>query len=225
MFIRLSHSLTEDFPPPSPNPNRLIIKQLDRIGEESMSNSFSYGLTSHLGTHIDSPYHFNINGKRIIDFSVEDYIFDKPLVVDVKKNDEEFISRSDLVPYAERITKCDLLMLRTGFSKYRFKEPMRYARRNPGISEDAAKYLMENFDNIRAIAIDTISMEFEGNYDHGFQAHKILLGDNDHPILLIEDVNLDFDFSHLLRVIALPLFIDKVDGSPCTVVAELKEDS
>lgn len=219
MFIRLSYNLIEDFPPLSPNPNRLV----DRISEGSRSNRFSIQITSHLGTHIDSPYHFNINGKRIVDFSVENYVFEKPLIINVNKNDEEFISRSDLVPYAEKIIRCDLLMLRTGFSKYRLTDSMRYARRNPGISRDAARYLVENFSNIRALAIDAISIEFEGNFAHEFQAHKILLGDNAHPILLIEDVNLDFDFSHLLRVIALPLFIEKVDGSPCTVIAEVKE--
>lgn len=223
MFIRLSYNLTEDFPPLCPNPNRLIIKHLDRISEGKRSNRFSIQITSHLGTHIDSPYHFNINGKRIVDFSVENYVFDKPVVIDINKNDEEFISRSDLIPYIEKIAKCDLLMLRTGFSKYRFTDPMRYARRNPGISKDVAEYLVENFSNIRALAIDAISIEFEGNFAHEFKAHKIFLGDNTHPILLIEDVNLDFDFSGLLRVVALPLFIDKVDGSPCTVIAELKE--
>lgn len=222
MFIKLSYNLREDFPPPCPNPNRLLINQIDHIDKGSRSNRFSIQFTSHLGTHIDSPYHFNISGKRIVDFSVENYVFDNPLIVDVNKNDEQYISHSDLVPYAEKIIKCDLLMLRTGFSKYRLTDPMRYARRNPGISKDAAKYLVENFDNIRALAIDAISIEFEGNFAHEFQAHKIFLGDNAHPILLIEDVNLDFDFLNLLRVIALPLFIDKVDGCPCTVIAELK---
>ncbi len=142
-------------------------------------------------------------------------MFNRPLIVDVKKDHEKFIYWSDLLPYAEKTAKCDLLMLCTGFSKCRLADPIRYARRNPGISKDAAKYLTRSFGNIRALAIDGISMEFEGNFDHEFQAHKVLLGDDDHPILLIEDINLDFDFSNLSRVITSPLFIDKVDGCPC----------
>ena len=224
MIIRLSYNLTEDFPPrASTNPNRLILEQVDYIGKDSkLNNRFSIQMTTHIGTHIDAPYHFNDKGKRIVDFSIEDYVFDRPLVLEVHKNDEEFIYPADLIPFAEKIEKCDLLMLRTGFSKYRFSDPLRYSRKNPGISKEAAQYLMEKFPSIRAVAIDTISIEFEGNYDHGFQAHKIFLGDNSHLIFLIEDVNLNFNFFGLVRVIALPLFIEKVDGCPCTILAELR---
>ena len=76
--------------------------------------------------------------------------------------------------------------------------------------------------SLTAVAIDTISMEFEGNHDHGFQAHKTFLGDESHPVFLIEDVNLDVDFADLLRVIVVPLFIEKVDGCPCTIVGEFR---
>ena len=226
MFIRLSYNLTEDFPTdniasPGIKPNKLVLEQFDDIKKRSRSNRFSIQFTSHVGTHIDSPYHFNANGKKVADFSIEDYIFEKPLVVDVKKDNWEYIIPSDLNLFDKDITQCDLLMVRTMFSKYRVSDPVRYATQNPGISADTACYLMEK-RNIRAIAIDTISIEFEGKYDHGFQAHRIFLSDESHSILLIEDVNLNFDFSGLARVIALPLFIEKVDGCPCTILAELR---
>lgn len=224
MVIRLSYNLTEDFPPrPSANPNRLILRQVDYIGkDEKLNNRFAVNVTTHVGTHVDAPFHFNDKGKRIVDFAIEDYVFTKPFVLDVPKNDDEFINSSDLMSSAQKLAWCNLLMLRTGFSKHRFSDPRRYAKKNPGVSAEAAGYLMENFENIRAIGIDAVSMEFEGNHDHKFQAHRIFLGDERHPLLLVEDINLNFDFSRLVRVMILPLFIEKIDGCPCTILAELR---
>ena len=65
-------------------------------------------------------------------------------------------------------------------------------------------------------------MEFEANYDHGFRAHRTFLGDREHPVLLVEDLNLGLELAGMTQVLALPLFIEGVDASPCTVVAEIE---
>ena len=218
VLIRLSYNLSPSFPAS----DNLLLEQRKYVAGASVLNLFAVHLAiDHQGTHLDSPYHFYEQGKRIIDFPVDGYFFDHPLVVDVPKNDAELVTVADLTPCADKIAGCDLLLLRTGFSRYRLSDWSRYARSNPGVSGDAARYLMENFRSIRAVGLDTVSLEYEGNHEHGFPAHHAFLSNLDHPMLIIEDVNLDFDLSGLARVMALPLYVEEVGGFPCTVVAEL----
>jgi kynurenine formamidase len=201
-----------------------MLEHRNYVAAGSTLNLFSVHFNiDHQGTHIDTPYHFYDHGKRIVDFPVESYVFDQPLVVDVPKGDEELIVPADLTPFSDEIVYCDLLLLRTGASRHRFSDWLRYAKSNPAVSGEAAHYLMNNFDSIRAVGIDAISIEFEGNHDHGFPAHHAFLGDPDHPVLLIEDINLDFDLSGIVKVVALPLFVEKIGGCPCTIMAELRK--
>lgn len=222
MYVRLSYNLTECRPAADRPYPEFTIEPLTETGRGAFSNTFRVSFTNHQGTHLDAPYHYNPRGKRVTDFSISEYIFDRPVVVDVEKGDDEFICPSDLDNAADRIAECDLLMLRTGFCRYRTADPERYARRNPGISSEAAQYLMQGFPNLRALAIDAVSIEFEGNYDHGFAAHKVFLCDDTHPVILIEGVNMDLDLSHLVRVFVIPLYIEQLDGCPCTVIGEVQ---
>jgi kynurenine formamidase len=66
--------------------------------------------------------------------------------------------------------------------------------------------------------MDTISLACMQHLEEGLEAHRILLRGDGRRFLIIEDMNLDFDLSHLRRVFALPLFIEGVDSSPCTVM-------
>jgi arylformamidase len=222
VFIRLSYNLSDCFPPPDIWPRNLQLERRTYVAPGSTLNLFSvHFAVDHQGTHLDTPYHFYDQGKRITDFVVEDFVFEHPVVLDVRKGDAALITPSDLTPHLDRLAQCDMLLLRTGFSQYRSVDWMRYARSNPSVSGDAARYLMKGFPGIRAVGIDSISIEYEGSHDHGFPAHHAFLSDPNHPVLLLEDVNLDFDLSGITRVFALPLFIEGIGGFPCTVVAEL----
>ncbi len=76
---------------------------------------------------------------------------------------------------------------------------------------------------MRALAIDSISMAAAERLNEGIEAHRILLGDRHRPILLVEDINLEYDLAGLKRIIVLPLFIRGIDSSPCTVAAEIEK--
>jgi kynurenine formamidase len=231
MIIRMSYNLSEDFPPALPDAQKLRVEQRDSIGDGSPLNSFGVWFANHLGTHIDAPYHFNPSGMRIVDFPITSYVFDAPLVVEVPKDDTEYVTRADLVPWAGALAHCDLVLLRTGFWRHRFTDPVRYAQRNPGLAGDAARYLLDHCSRLRAVGIDAVSIEFEAHYGHEFAAHRALLCDDDRPMLIIEDVDLSFDGgsehaaggtrNRLVRVTALPLFIEGIDASPCSVLGEL----
>ncbi len=118
MYIRLSYDLTVDTVLPMEG-IPLKLRRASSIEKGEISNTFYFEVNNHAGSHIDAPNHFYQNGKRIADFDISSFVFQKPLVIDVPKQDSELITSVDLVPFCSRISNCDLLLLRTGFSHYR----------------------------------------------------------------------------------------------------------
>jgi kynurenine formamidase len=86
------------------------------------------------------------------------------------------------------------------------------------MSVHGASYLAGHFPRLRAIGLDTISLASMQHLEEGLEAHRILFRGDGRRFLIIEDMNLDFDLSQLRRVIALPLFIEGIDSSLCTVM-------
>jgi kynurenine formamidase len=91
------------------------------------------------------------------------------------------------------------------------------------MSSEGAKYLIDNFMNIKAIALDILSLASFSDPQDGELAHRYLLGKyNNRFICIIEDVDLtDLVSNNIMRVFALPLFIEGLDSSPVTMLAEL----
>jgi arylformamidase len=182
------------------------------------SNLFVMQFSNHTGTHIDAPRHFVPDGPSIGEFRVEEFIFDRPLCVDLHLRDAELLRAADFEPYAAAISSCDLLLVRTGYTHVRRTDPLRYSNFGPGMSVEGARYLSTQFPQLRAVGLDTISLASMQHLDEGLEAHRILLGGKGRRFLIVEDMNLDYDLLHLRRIFAIPLLIDGVDSAPCTVV-------
>ena len=221
-YLRLSHILNAETPVSDTIVEPIQITPILRIANGNNSNLSRLSITNHYGTHVDSPNHFNPVGKKLVDFPIESFIFTSPLLLDIPMGDDGLLSAGDLIPHADRISRCDLLLLRSGFSQYRSQDPQRYRFKTPGVSAEAAQYLMQ-FPGFRAIGVDFISLEWTVNTSHGFRAHQVLLGDNDHPVMIIEDMLLDGDLANLYRVYMVPLLFADLDSFQCTVIAELND--
>ena len=75
--------------------------------------------------------------------------------------------------------------------------------------------------SLKIIGFDFISLSSFQNRLLGRKAHYEFLLKND--ILLIEDMNLDnLQNISITSIIALPLLLDGIDGSPITILAEYK---
>ena len=77
-------------------------------------------------------------GPRLGDFDLADFIFDHPLLLEIPKGNEEEILVSDLKPHEKRLKQADLLLVHTGFSRFRTTVPVRYMMKQPGFSVGAA---------------------------------------------------------------------------------------
>lgn len=223
MYKRLSYNINADAPGWPGNP-KIELETRSSISNGDNANTFNVKLFNHFGSHMDGPKHFNDDGPRLGELAIETFIYDRPLLVDIPKTFKQLIQVEDLKPFEAEIKKSDLLMIRSGFSKERATNAQRYAHEGVGISSEACKYIMDTFPNLKAVAMDWISLASYAHGDDGVTAHHYLLGKfHDHYVCIIEDVNLDqLKANEIKKVFSIPLFIDGLDSSPVTIIAEIQ---
>jgi kynurenine formamidase len=140
----------------------------------------SWAYDEHSGTHVDAPAHFG-GATTVDDIPVEDLVVEA-VVVDVRERvagdhdalvvpDDVLAWESTHGPLPER---CALLAL-TGWGE-RAGDPVAYLNADaegvmhaPGFSSDLTEFLKEERPGVRAIGLDTASLDFGGSAD--FPAH------------------------------------------------------
>ena len=222
-YVRISHTIRPGrMPAGLKGEPPVVITPVMRLDEGAESNCSRVTLFNHCGTHVDAPAHFVAGGRTVADLEIEELIFDRPVIVEVPLSDEELVTRRHLEEQSAALADCDLLLIRSGFSAYRSIDLERYTWSTPGVSAEAASYIVEEFANVNAVGVDFLSFETLRDMSHGFPAHRIVLGKD---VLIIEDLNLaGIQGGRLRRVLAFPLFIEGVDSFHATVVAELSAD-
>jgi len=225
ILILLSHCISENTPLYG-GQGKISISRDKNISKGDSCNTFTIAFQNHSGTHIDCPYHFDKEGKKTCDYTISDFIFEKPVIVEIKKNVGELIMPSDFEKktLTKKCQKADLILIKTGFEKNRGTEE--YFFKNPGVSAEAIRYIRSNFDNVRAIGIDAISISSFMHREEGRRAHCAALKERP-EILLIEDMCLSKVNSSikLRKVYCIPLLINEVDSAPVTIFAEKKTKS
>ncbi len=191
------------------------------IGRGESANTFNIRCFNHCGTHMDAPWHYNDQGKKLAELPFDGFFYARPLLLDVPKGPREKITQGDLWPHRDRIAGCDLLMIRTGFGALRATQPDTYARQGPGFGSDAARFLMDHCPGVRALALDTISLASFTDTVDGDEAHRTLLGVY-HPryICIIEDARMASLPQAIHCAAAIPLMIEGIDGGPVTMWVE-----
>ncbi len=170
-------------------------------------------LSSHTGTHIDAPYHFDKNGIKIHQVPLNRLI-GNAILIKIKKGKNQEITKKDLLDFEKKngkIKNFSSVIFYTGWQKNLRKEY--YFLNNPGLSTSAANYLASK--KINLIGIDSPSIDL--GVDNLFSVHKILAKNN---ILIVENLsnlekisNLNFDF------VILPLKLKNATGSPVRAIA------
>lgn len=215
-FIKLSYDISEETPCPAGIPG-IVTERIYSL-EKDGSNVFKVIVTSHSGTHMDAPRHMVKEGMSIVDFDIKEFVYERPCIIDVWLDESQLLTREYLNRYENQISSSDLLIIKTGWWKYRKEDKERYAHKNPGFSTDAAIYLRDRFPDLRAVGMDLISLASAEHLDEGIKAHKILLEGENRAFLIYEDVDLSADLNGLKHVIALPWLIKDFDSSPCTII-------
>jgi len=217
----LSYGLTADtFAYGGKKPLR--IRKSRSVYDGDTCNTFVLDLPNHIGTHVDCPNHFYNSGKKIHDYPARDFIFSRPVVLNYPKLSNELISESDIKRNYKKLKQADMLILKTGF--YKYKNTRKYSTENPGIAPGAAEFIRRYLGGIKCVGIDAVSISPYHNRELGRETHRIFFRDNfkNQPVRLIEDMNLAGKLDNLKEVHVFPLFIKGLDSSPCTVLGILK---
>jgi arylformamidase len=93
------------------------------------------------------------------------------------------------------------------------------------VSEEATKFIRTELSSLKAVAIDTLSIESATQAPkNNFKVHKTLLDAGlypTRPILIYEDVNIAIIVGKTIRrIYAFPLRLKGLEASPVTIVAE-----
>ena len=180
-------------------------------------NTTNLVFPNHSGTHIDFPYHFNMDGKTLNDYPASFWEFNNIELINLSgKVDDCQIIEPELFPDLDN-SDADLLLLKTGYGAKRGTD--HYTLTPPGLSSELASFFRSKFPKLRCIGMDLISVSSYSNRLEGRKAHHAFLNPEEgDPILLIEDMKLD-TVGPFSKIIVAPLLIDKADGVPCTVIA------
>ena len=218
-YIYLSHVIGGHTPGYGGKPG-FSSKQVMSICCGQSCNQSEWTMSNHIGTHIDSSFHFCDEGKTLDSHEADFWFFDLPQLITLPVNEARLITADEIESLVDK--NADLLLIKTHFELKRGTED--YWSKNPGLSPELGMMLREKFPRLRCIGFDFISVTSYQHRPEGKLAHKSLLEMNDktNPILPIEDMHLSELTKSPKRVVVLPLRVDKSDGSPVTVIAEME---
>jgi kynurenine formamidase len=169
-------------------------------------------MSTHTGTHMDAPYHFDPAGKRINELPVDTFVA-KGTLLSIKKGAKGYITKEDIVRCEKdvKIGKGDAVVISTGWEARLSKND--YLSNNPALSKEAASYLMSK--KISMVGIDAANIDHPS--DDTFIVHKILLPKG---VLIVENLcNLKRIRQPTFILIVLPLKIKGASGSPVRAIA------
>ncbi|MBN1166349.1 MAG: cyclase family protein [Methanospirillaceae archaeon] len=211
--------------PGTPSP---IITPDREITVGDSANTSLLTIHSHTGTHIDTPYHFCRDGRTLSSFLENGKIIIDPVrIIDVDGHPDLLITPRLIAPFLSGLQNIAGLFIRTGFGRYRSRDPHTYTTKPPYLHEEIGNLLKNHCPYLMLLGIDAISVANPGQKETGRAAHRALLC-NEPPILLLEDLNLsavDPSDSGPFSLTVIPLLEDLPDGSPVVVIATPSEES
>ena len=209
--IDLTLTISENIPtfPGSPQPNFINWESIEKDGY----NLELLFLSTHTGTHIDAPYHFDKKGQKI-DQIMTKRLVTEAILIKIRKGSDQAITKNDIQKFEKKYGKIDdgsTVIFHTDWQKNLNKKS--YFMKNPGLGTSAAKYLASK--KINLVGIDSPSIDL--GKDEKFSVHHILAKCG---ILIVENlINLDKINSQKFHLIVAPLKLKNATGSPVRAMA------
>ena len=176
--------------------------------EKSIRNGDAYNFSrltcsTHIGTHIDAPYHFTEGGETIDRLSLSDLI-GKALVIEVTADTITAEALQDI-----DFTRYKRILIKTRNSELLKSE--NFTKDYVSLDYSAAELLVQN--GVRVVGIDYLSIEKFETDEH--PVHYLLTGND---VIIIESLDLSEVEPGTYFMVALPLKLKGCDGAPARVV-------
>lgn len=159
-------------------------------------------LPSHIGTHLDAPFHYIEHGKTVDQIPLDVFWGMAQIVHFSGLEPRQEILSADLPP----ITQARVL-LHTGWGVH--ADEANYIVDQPYLGADAAKTLVNQ--GVRLVGIDCPSVDFEPS-----ETHHVLLGSD---AVIVENVMNLAQLGSEAMVVILPLPVQGIDGCPVRALA------
>jgi len=171
-------------------------------------------LSSHLGTHIEFPYHHMKDGKDAANYPLERMVGDAVLFDFTHKKKDEEITKKEIIDSGVEVKKGDIVIIYTGMQEL-WNTPTGHDR--PALSIEATEYLVVE-KGIHCIGTDATGLEVRGT---DYQpVHQMLFS---HDVAMIESMtNLDKLSGNRFSIIVLPVRVKGMDSCPVRIVASEK---
>ena len=164
-------------------------------------NVSAMAMSSHSGTHMDSPFHF-LHGAKTMDALPWDAVIGPCRVVEIK--DPKAIKPAELKKL--KLQKGERILFKTPNSARSWKKP-EFDKDFVYISKEAAQYIVDC--GVQTVGIDYLSVG--GFYKDGIETHHILLGAE---VWIIEGIDLSKIKPGEYDLICLPIKFQNGDGAP-----------
>lgn len=227
-YVELGYPIYEGMPVYPGLPEvKVTLRENLKAGDDWNGSVLSIYL--HAGTHVDAPWHYMGGEAPGIDqIPIENFFYHHPLLLDVEaKKENDLITIEQLQEYGEELYQADLLIFNTHYYKKRDQNFMEYANGFAAVGAEAAEFIRNELPNVKAVAIDTLSIEnIAVGKTNGFRTHKAFLDPDrpNHTILVYEDINIaPLIGKKIVSACCTPLRIVGRDASICNLVAAVQE--
>lgn len=172
------------------------------LADNGSANVGELNMSTHTGTHVDAPFHFAQEGKKINELDLSLYI-GKALVIEIAH--KEFITEKDLQNHD--IQGVRRLLIKSGSWPDAETFPQNYTC----IAPESAHYLASA--GVQLLGVESPSVDPLDSKD--MLAHHALNGAG---IFILESIDLNEVETGEYELIAMPLKIEGADGSPVRAV-------
>ena len=181
-----------------PGDETLSLTAQSRVANGDASNVSQITLSTHTGTHVDAPWHFEDDGKRLDEVHHAVFFGDATLY-DLSHLD--IIGAADLGDTALP----PRILIKTRASEWSYEEP--FHEDFPALDPTAAQRLVD--EGVRLVGIDYLSIEPFAQTDG--PTHHILLGNE---VFIVEGLRLKDILPGTYPFTVLPLPLAAADGAP-----------
>lgn len=218
----MSHALTEDTPTYGDRDKISISIKSQIVNGVGANTSLINFSNNHMGTHMDTPFHFCMDGKKTLDYTANDFYFSKVAVVKCPCSEAKLLKKEDL-NLVDVPKDVEFLLLDTNYEQYRDKA--KYHNDNPGLHTSLAEDLRAEFQDLTTVGFDSISLTSWKYRAEGREGHRAFLC-GERPLLIIEDVSFkELGDNQIDWAVVAPLRTSDGNGGPVTIIASIKEEN